>query len=106
MKWDDATYQEESVNDHAQFTRRLWLQGMACSVGLSVSGLTPSVAATAQDSSLADVIRAMSAMTGTELAENWVSPTASLVSVILDYSKAMRKLDLGELEPATNFLPR
>jgi len=106
MKLDDATYQEESISDHAQLTRRFWLQGMACCVGLSVAGPSMSVAATPQDSRMADVIRAMSALTGTDLAENWVGPTASLVAVILDYSKAMRQLDLGELEPPTNFLPR
>ena len=106
MKSDDASYQVASVDRRGQFTRRLWLQGVACSLGLSVVGLSAGGDAAVQDSPTAAAIRAMSTMTGGELAEPWVGPTASLVSIILDYSKGLRQLDLGELEPTTVYRPR
>ncbi len=58
----------------------------------------------AQMPSLSDVIRAMSTVTGGRIEENWVGPTATLVGIILDYSKGLREIDLGELEPPTDFL--
>jgi hypothetical protein len=57
----------------------------------------------AQDPRLRDAMRQMSVMTGAELPEPWVEPTASLVGVILDYSQILRRLDLGDLEPAIHF---
>ncbi len=90
-----------------QITRRLWLQGMACTAaGVSAASLLPDGEARAQAPPLADVIRSMSAVTGEVIEENWVGPTASLVRIILDYSKGLRALDLGEVEPATDFLAR
>jgi hypothetical protein len=45
-------------------------------------------------------------MTGTALAESREAPVAILVGIILDYSKPLRLIDLGELEPATQFTVR
>jgi len=90
-------------------TRRLWLQGAACTaVGVSTAGIStanfsPSVGV-AQAPPLSDVIRAMSAVTGGRIEENWVGPTATLVGIILDYSQGLREIDLGEIEPPTGFL--
>lgn len=88
-----------------RLSRRLWLQaagggGAASLVSISLLDLL------AQDPRLLGAARAMSAMTGVELPEKWLEPAASLVGVILDYSKVLRKLDLGELEPATFFMAR
>jgi hypothetical protein len=87
-----------------QLSRRLWLQGAAgggaALVSVSLLDLL------AQDPRLLGAARSMSAMTGVELPEKWLEPATSLVGVILDYSKVLRKLDLGELEPATFFVAR
>lgn len=48
----------------------------------------------------------MTTMTGSELPEQWAEPTTGLVGVILEYSKTLRALDLGEREPATFFQAR
>jgi hypothetical protein len=45
----------------------------------------------------------MSAVTGTQLSDEWLEPTATLVSVILEDSKPLRSLELGAIEPATYF---
>jgi hypothetical protein len=45
-------------------------------------------------------------LTGTKLDDRWVEPTATLVSVILEDSKSLRSLDLGEIEPAITFSAR
>ena len=36
----------------------------------------------------------------------WNEPVAGLVAVIVDYSKPLRELDLGEIEPAVFFMAR
>jgi hypothetical protein len=40
------------------------------------------------------------------LEDRWVEPTAALVSAILEDSKSLRSLDLGEIEPAITFSAR
>lgn len=105
-----ASSREVDKEAERRITRRLWLQGMACTaVGVSAAGVStadfsPGVVATAQASPLSDVIRAMSAVTGGRIEENWVGPTATLVGIILDSSKGLREIELGELEPPTDFL--
>jgi hypothetical protein len=82
-------------------TRRLWLQGTAGAAGMLV--FSPLLA---QQPELLEAVRKMSVMTGAELPERWAAPTASLIGVILQYSKSLRGLDLGEMEPATFFVAR
>jgi hypothetical protein len=77
------------------------LQGAGGVVGLSAL-LAASVLA--QDPQLLEAIRQMSVMTDSTLPERWVEPTTSLVGVILEYSKGLRELDLGQREPATFFV--
>lgn len=90
-----------------QITRRVWIQGVACAAaGVSTIGLLPNVVALGQSPSLTAAIRAMTAVTGDRIEENWVGPTASLVGIILHTSKGLRELNLGEIEPATDFLVR
>lgn len=90
-------------------TRRLWIQGVACAAaGATTVGLSMNeeVLGQGQAPPLASAIRAMTAVTGARIEENWIAPTASLVGIILDYSKGLRELNLGEIEPATDFLAR
>ena len=84
-------------------TRRLWLQATAGGVGLMVCSFVPLLA---QDPQLRNAIRQMVTVTGSELPERWLEPTTGLVGVILEYSKTLRALDLGEREPATFFQAR
>ena len=60
----------------------------------------------AQDARMGDLLQSMSSLTGTKLEERWIEPAATLVSVILDDSKSLRSLDLGEIEPAVTFSAR
>ena len=102
-----------SVDDEVlsrQITRRLWLRGMGwTAVAISTTALSTNVEVLAQQQitpPLSNVIRAMSAVTGTEVEENWINSTASLVGIIINSSKGMREIDLGELEPSTDFIAR
>ena len=107
MKNSDAAATHADGKASQQITRRLWLQGMACTAaGVSTAGLWSDGEVRAQAPPLPDVIRSTSAVTGEVIEENWVGPTASLVRIILEYSKGLRALDLGEIEPATDFLAR
>jgi len=45
----------------------------------------------------------MSTVTGRELSDPWLQPTAGLVGTIVAYSQPLRALDLGPIEPATYF---
>jgi len=45
----------------------------------------------------------MATLTGTELGNSWLQPTAGLVGTIVAYSQPLRALDLGSIEPATYF---
>ncbi len=85
----------------SSMTRRAWLSSSA-TMGLGAALLASSLPA--QEPRLQGTLRSMSAMTGTELPEAWVQPTTALLGVILDDSKALRALDLGEIEPATIFV--
>ena len=60
----------------------------------------------AQDARMGDLLQSMSSLTGTKLEDRWIEPTATLVSVILEDSKSLRSLDLGEIEPAITFSAR
>jgi hypothetical protein len=81
-------------------TRRALLRAGA-TAGVGAVLISPS--STAQESSIAHALQSMSPLTGTELPMKWAEPTTVLVSVILDDSKSLRQLDLGEVEPATFF---
>jgi hypothetical protein len=103
---------ESSVDEEAirqSITRRRWLQGVGCTaLAISTTRLSSNVEVLAQQTTppLANLIRAMSAVTGSEVAENWINPTASLLGIIISSSKGLREINLGELEPATDFLAR
>ena len=92
----------KSVQETNRFSRRKWLQSSAAT-GLSLLAPAPLAA---QDPSLQGAVRRMSAMTGANLPESREAPVAILVGIILDYSKPLRLIDLGELEPATQFRVR
>lgn len=96
---------DEDVGQH--LTRRLWIQGAACTaIGASLFSFSPKVAAQTQAPPLADLIRAMTTLTGLRIKENWVGGTAGLVGIILDSAKGMRELDLNEIEPFNDLLLR
>jgi len=59
-----------------------------------------------QNGGLLEAARAMSAMTGVELPEPWLQKTIPIVRLLLHYSRDLRKLDLGDIEPATFFRAR
>lgn len=59
-----------------------------------------------QEDGLFEAARAMSAMTGAELPEPWLEKTIPIVRLLLHYSRDLRKLDLGDIEPATFFRTR
>jgi len=83
-------------------SRRAWIRGGGA--GLAVLLAKPRLLA--QDARLGDVLQSMSSLTGTKLDDRWVEPTSTLVGVILEDSKSLRSLDLGEIEPATTFFAR
>ena len=60
----------------------------------------------AQDARMGDLLQSMSSLMGMKLEDRWIEPAATLVSVILDNSKSLRSLDLGEIEPAITFSAR
>lgn len=103
MRRNRGPAERESAVSRQGISRRHWLQGTACAVGLAAVSASP---LPAQDPKLLQAARAMSAMLGAELAEPWLAPTTVLVGVILDYSQILRALDLGELEPATFYVAR
>jgi len=45
----------------------------------------------------------MATLTGVDLSNPWLQPTAGLVGIIVADSKLLRALDLGSIEPATYF---
>jgi len=83
-------------------SRRAWIRGSGA--GLAVLLAKPQLLA--QDAKIGDVLQSMSSLTGTKLENRWVEPTAMLVNVILEDSKSLRSLDLGEIEPAITFSAR
>lgn len=79
------------------FSRRAWIQGGALAMLLSGSQLL------AQESPVGTTLRSMSSITGSPLADQWLTPVAILVDVILEDSESLRALELGSIEPATCF---
>jgi hypothetical protein len=105
MRSRHADSGDEAEEEGRLLTRRLWLQGAGlAAVGASAPGFSPGVNASPQAPALPDVIRAMTLVTGGRIEENWIGPTASLVGIILDSSKGLRQLDLGEIEPPIDSL--
>lgn len=93
--------QTGSVRPNGLTRRTLLLSSAATGISL----LTLSDLA-AQDESFREALRRMSLMTGAQLPESREATVALLVSIILDYSKSLRALDLGEIEPATWYVAR
>lgn len=60
--------------------------------------------AIAQEASVVSAVRAMSPMTGSDLAAARIEPTSGLVGIIVVISKPLRETDLGEMEPATFYV--
>jgi len=81
-------------------TRREWLQ--TGGAALAVAALPPT-AAGQEPSGFVEAARCMRPLTGAELPPPLAEPVAGLVEVITQYSAPLRKLDLGEMEPATRF---
>lgn len=102
MKSTVQSSSRKSVEEANRFSRRMWLQSSAAA-GLFLLPLTPLAA---QDPGLQGAVRRMSSMTGTDLPGSREAPVTTLVGIILDYSKPLRLIDLGELEPATQFSVR
>ncbi len=73
-------------------------------VGLVATGAIAASPAMSEESSFASAVRAMSPMTGAELSPARVEPTSTLVGIIVDISKPLREIDLGEMEPATSYV--
>jgi hypothetical protein len=88
-------------------SRRLWIHGMALTtVGISTIARPSPLKASQPAVPLTDVVRAMAVVTGQPVAEKWVNPTASLLGVILNSTKSLRELELGEIEPKHSCLDR
>jgi hypothetical protein len=83
----------------SRLNRRAWIQGS----GVGFATLMFGSPLLAQEPPLRTTLRSMSAVTGTQLSDEWLEPTATLVSVILEDSKPLRSLELGAIEPATYF---
>jgi hypothetical protein len=80
-------------------SRRTWVQRSG--VGIAALLLAPPLLA--EEQPLDAAIRSMATVTGTNLSDPWLHPTAELVAVILADSQPLRALDLGSIEPATYF---
>ncbi len=107
MKKSDDVAETADEKSGEQMSRRIWIQSVACAAaGVSAIVLSPNVEAQGQAPPLAPAIRAMTAVTGDQIEENWIGPPASLVGIILDYSKGLPELNMAEIEPATDFLVR
>ena len=83
-------------------SRRAWIRRG----GISLAVLFSQARLLAQDARIGDVLRSMSGLIGLKLDDRWIEPTATLVSIILEDSKSLRSLDLGEIEPAVTFSAR
>lgn len=80
-------------------SRRTWVQ----SSGMGIAALLLGPPLLAQERPMEATIRSMATVTGTNLSDAWLEPTAGLVGVILADSQPLRALDLGSIEPATYF---
>lgn len=88
---------DDTRNQNA-LTRRDWLAITAVS---TVGACVPSLSA--QEVSLENTLKSMEPLTGAVLSRDSLASASSLVSVIVESSKGLRSLDLGEIEPATEF---
>ncbi len=79
-------------------TRREMVMTLLASSALAA---TPTFA---QGQAFASAIRAMSPITGADLPAARVEPTSGLVGIIVEISKPLREIDLGEMEPATSYV--
>jgi len=82
-------------------SRRTWLQRSG--TGVATLLLAPPLFAQDQAQPLDSTIRSMATLTGVDLSNPWLQPTAGLVGIIVADSKLLRALDLGSIEPATYF---
>ncbi len=73
-------------------------------ITLLASGALAASPTIAQESSFASAVRAMAPMTGADLPPARVEPTSTLVGIIVEISKPLREIDLGEMEPATSYV--
>lgn len=80
-------------------TRRTWVKRS----GMGVAAVLFAPALPAQEPPPGAAIRCLATVTGTDLSDPWLEPTAGLVGIIVADSKALRALDLGPIEPATCF---
>jgi hypothetical protein len=80
-------------------SRRMWIQ---CS-GMGIASWLLAPTLLGEEQPLDATIRSMATITGTNLSDPWLKPTAELVAVILADSQLLRALDLGSIEPATCF---
>ena len=71
--------------------------------GIGIAALLFAPPLLAQEQPLGATIRSMATVTGTDLSDPWLQPTAGLVGIILADSQPLRTLDLGAIEPATCF---
>jgi hypothetical protein len=71
--------------------------------GIGIAALLCAPPLIAQEQPLDATIRSMATVTGKELSDPWLQPTAELVGIIVAYSRPLRALDLGSIEPATYF---
>jgi hypothetical protein len=77
----------------------MWVQRS----GIGIAALLFAPPLLTQEQPLDATIRSMTTVTGTNLSDPWLQPTAELVGIIVAYSKPLRALDLGSIEPATCF---
>lgn len=84
-----------------RLSRRTWLQ--RSSTGVAALFLAPPLVAQDEAQPLDATIRSMATVTGVDLNDSWLQPTAGLVGIIVADSKPLRALDLGLIEPATYF---
>lgn len=83
-------------------TRRKYLgYGLVASGWLALGDSTS--AQPASGSPLPEVTRSMLAITGAEISSERLQNATALFGVILDISKELRTIDLGEIEPAVAF---
>ncbi len=88
---------------HSALTRREWLGcGLAASGWMAMSN-SALWAHSASSPSLPDITRSMLAITGGGISKERLENATALFGVILDTSKELRAIDLGDLEPATMF---
>ena len=80
-------------------SRRMWVQRS----GMGIAALLLAPPLLAQESRLDATIRSMATVTGRNLSDPWLQPTAELVGIILADSQSLRALELGTIEPATYF---